>query len=87
MTEKAIKEEKPFFVRYNKLIIDGIVYMLHYETNTVRPLKDIQRSKQGVGKAPGCDESFGGKINHPQNRSAENFDYNYMRRGELKIIV
>ena len=45
MIEKAIKEKKPFFVRYNKLIIDEIVYMFDYETLTVRPLKDIQRSK------------------------------------------
>ena len=45
MIEKAIKEEKPFFVRYNKLIIDDIVYRFDYETNAVRPLKDIQSSK------------------------------------------
>ena len=45
MIEKVIKEEKPFFVRYNKLIIDEIVYMFDYETNTVRPLKDVQRSE------------------------------------------
>ena len=42
---KAIKEEKPFFVRYNKLIIDDIFYIFDYETDSVRPLKDIQRSK------------------------------------------
>ena len=45
MIEKAIREEKPFFVRYNKLIIDDIVYRFDYETNSVRPLKDIQSSK------------------------------------------
>ena len=45
MIEKAIKEEKRFFVRYNKLIIDDIVYRFDYETNAVRPLKDIQSSK------------------------------------------
>ena len=45
MIEKAIKEEKSFFVRYNKLIIDDIVYRFDYETNAVRPLKDIQSSK------------------------------------------
>ena len=45
MIEKAIKEKKPFFVRYNKLIIDEIAYMFDFETNTVRPLKDIQWSK------------------------------------------
>ena len=45
MIERAIKEEKPFFVRYNKLTIDDIVYMFDYKNNTVRPLKDVQRSK------------------------------------------
>ena len=45
MIEKAIKGERPFIVMYNKLIIDDIVYMFDDETNTVRPLKDIQRSK------------------------------------------
>ena len=45
MIEKAIKGEKPFFVRYNTLITDEIVYMFDYETDTVRPLKDIRRSK------------------------------------------
>ena len=40
-----------------------------------------------MGKAQRCDESFGGEINHLQNRSAENFDYNYMKSEELTIIV
>ena len=43
--EKAIKEEKPFLVRYNKLITNDIVYIFDHEINAVRPLKDIQRSK------------------------------------------
>ena len=51
MTENAIKEEKPFFVRYNKLMIDDIVYMFDYETNTVTKCKTTERySKVKIGR-------------------------------------
>ena len=38
LIEKAIREEKRFYVRYNKLIIDDAVYMSDYESNTVNPI-------------------------------------------------
>ena len=43
LIEKAIGEEKRFYVRYNKLIVDDVVYMFDYESNTVKPLKEINK--------------------------------------------
>ena len=43
LIEKAIREEKRFYVRFNKLVIDDVVYMSDYESNAVKPLKEINK--------------------------------------------
>ena len=36
LIEKEVKGEKQSFVKFNKLIIDNMVYMFDYENNTVK---------------------------------------------------
>ena len=65
LIEKAIKDEKQFFVKFNKLIIDNIVYMSDYEDNTVKPVSQMIK-KLGVGKATVRNTSFRGEIDCPE---------------------
>ena len=43
LTEKVIKDERQFFVKFNKLIIDNIVYMFDYKDNTVKPVSQMNK--------------------------------------------
>ena len=45
LIKKAIADEKSFYVKYNKLIIDDKTYMYDYKTKSVQPIE------QNVGKA------------------------------------
>ena len=65
LIEKAIGKGKHFYVRYKKLLIDDVVYMFDYESNTIKPLKEI--NKYGVDKAT----SFRRNINHVVSVSKE----------------
>ena len=44
LIEKVIKDKKQFFVKFNKLIIDNIVYMFDYKDNTVKPVSPMNKN-------------------------------------------